>query len=444
MQAVGVLALRAITLSLAVLPCSWIRAGEVQTVQKEAKALTFSLQERVRGEWRENNFDFDDDSNSLTDDEWLVQRLRLGLLWEPAPWFRLMVEGQDTREFFSDRPNEVGKLGAEGDDAFDLRQGYLEVGQADSLSLRVGRQVLVYGDKRLISSGEWGNPSRVFDAVKLHLQRPNWWLDAFVSSVVQIEDGRFNRSDWINSETDRDQLFGGLYFGTNAFPIQTTEAYLLGLQQDQSEGDTSFLTLGTRMKADPAKLRGWEYDVEMAAQTGEVLGRDHAAFAGHWGLSYTWMDHAWKPRVGMDFTYASGDDNAADGESGTFQNLFPTNHLYYGYMDLFAWQNLRNPAVHFEFSPHQQWRVSLNWHWFWLDDSADAWYRASIRDTARPIDAGADSYAGSELDLTILWKAHQHLDVQLGYSRFFAGNYLSDTGSGDDAHFAYLMLTINY
>lgn len=125
---------------------SLAQSGAMLAAEEESKLLTFSLQERIRGERRENTTDFDKGTLSLTDDEWLVQRLRLGVHWEAAPWFRLMVEGQDTREFFSDRPNEIGKLGAEGDDAFDLRQGFVEFGNPESLSFRAGRQVLVYGD----------------------------------------------------------------------------------------------------------------------------------------------------------------------------------------------------------------------------------------------------------------------------------------------------------
>jgi hypothetical protein len=32
----------------------------------------------------------------------------------------------------------------------------------------------------------------------------------------------------------------------------------------------------------------------------------------------------------------------------------------------------------------------------------------------------------------------------VGYSHFFAEGYLNDTGAGDAADFAYLMLTLNY
>ena len=40
------------------------------------------------------------------------------------------------------------------------------------------------------------------------------------------------------------------------------------------------------------------------------------------------------------------------------------------------------------------------------------------------------------------WK--KNFKVQAGYSHFFAGDYLSDTGPSDDADFGYLMTSISY
>src|SRR6478736_4255920 len=42
--------------------------------------LCFDVQERVRFEIRDNNFDFNDSVNDLTDDSWLLQRFRIGAL----------------------------------------------------------------------------------------------------------------------------------------------------------------------------------------------------------------------------------------------------------------------------------------------------------------------------------------------------------------------------
>ena len=47
----------------------------------------------------------------------------------------------------------------------------------------------------------------------------------------------------------------------------------------------------------------------------------------------------------LPFNYGSGDDDPQDGAHGTFDQLYPLGHAYYGYIDPFALQNLRNTEV---------------------------------------------------------------------------------------------------
>jgi len=117
-------------------------------------SVAFDVQERLRFEARENNFDFNNGVDDATDDEWLLQRFRIGVLVKPAPWLKVYAQGQDAREFGSERPNIPGVLAAEGDDQFDLRQAYFEAGDSTKfpLALKIGRQILSYGDERLIGS----------------------------------------------------------------------------------------------------------------------------------------------------------------------------------------------------------------------------------------------------------------------------------------------------
>ncbi|MDB6139711.1 MAG: hypothetical protein JWO94_2783, partial [Verrucomicrobiaceae bacterium] len=157
--------------------------------------IVFDFEERMRFEYRENNFDFNSANKALTDDSWLLQRARLGVTIKPASWFKIYVQGQDTREFDSDRPNIPGVMGAEGDNTFDLRQAYLQIGEDKGLSLTAGRQVLAYGDERLIGPLEWNNFSRTWDAAKLRYVDDKWSLDAFAGSLVNIESDTFDQSD---------------------------------------------------------------------------------------------------------------------------------------------------------------------------------------------------------------------------------------------------------
>ncbi len=406
--------------------------------------LVFDFQERLRWEIRDNNFDFNNGVSSLTDDSWLLQRVRLGVKLKPAPWLTLYAQGQDIRELDSDRPNVVGALGAEGDDTFDLRQGYVEIGDPKKFSLKLGRQVLTYGDERLVGPLDWTNPSRTFDAAKFHFEQPKWWLDAFTSSVVKFDSNHFNKSDWLDNDSTRNQFFSGLYFSTTALDFQTTDVYAFELHEEYPAGDTDFVTIGTRWKADPKKLGGFDYELEAATQFGDVKGKTLQSFAGHFGAGYVFLDSAWKPRLFAEYNYASGDDNPADGDVGTFQNLFPTNHKFYGYMDAFSWQNIHNPELSVSVQPTKTLSAKLDYHLFWLAETTDAWYRANGVATVRPVVPGADSFVGSELDFTVTWKPEKWLSFQAGYSHFFAGDYLKASGAADDADFGYVQASIDF
>jgi hypothetical protein len=65
-----------VTLSLF---CLHLQAGVIPVLQVETpESPRFTFQARVRGEYRDNVFDFSDDQDSVTDDSWLLHRIRLG------------------------------------------------------------------------------------------------------------------------------------------------------------------------------------------------------------------------------------------------------------------------------------------------------------------------------------------------------------------------------
>jgi hypothetical protein len=66
----------------------------------------------------------------------------------------------------------------------------------------------------------------------------------------------------------------------------------------------------------------------------------------------------------------------------------------------------------------------------------------AVGSTLRTI--GASNFAGHELDLTANWKVNKHLSLLFGYSHFFAGDYLRQTGAHSDADFGYVQATITF
>ncbi len=363
--------------------------------------FTLDFEARARFEARSNNRDFDDRSNDDNDDSWAVTRLRIGLAVKPAPWLKLYAQVQDTREFDSDRVNTPGLRGNEGDDHFDLRQGYIELGDPTKLTLTLGRQTLSYGDRRVLADSQWANFGRTFDAAKVRWQpAKGWTLDAFAGRPVQIKEDTFNDSD------TADNLFG-LYLTTDALGFQTTDFYALHRDKSDDQPDLDPVnklgahgagngpaqrttTLGTRWKSTPGAFGNWDYTAEFASQFGDVwtgnrtsTKLDHSAFATHTNVGYTFTSAEWKPRLALEYNYATGDKNPGDGSSESFQNLFASNHEKYGFIDEFSWRNLHDARLSFSAKPAKNVDVTLDYHAFWLADTSDYWFRANGISTLR-------------------------------------------------------------
>jgi len=154
----------------------------------------------------------------------------------------------------------------------------------------------------------------------------------------------------------------------------------------------------------------------------------------------------WKPRPGIEYNYATGDSTPGDNHADTFQNLFPTNHPFYGYMDFFSWQNIHNPAIQLKLAPAKALALQADYHLFRLAETADGWYRANGVTKVRPATPGksADSFVGSEIDLTATWKPCKYYAFQAGYSHFFTGDYARASGPADDADFVCTQMTISF
>jgi len=430
--------------------------------------VVFDLQERLRWENRNNNYDFNSASRAVTDGNWFEQRFRIGIALKPVSWLKIYAQAQDIREFNARRPNIPGTSGAEGDDSFDLRQGYVEIGDYDRcpFSMKIGRQELSYGDERLVGVSDWTNYARTFDAAKIVYKGQSFSVEAFTSTPAVITRGRYDQSDLFNGdELHRELVFSGLYLTLNALPFGTWDFYSFVL--DQARGNASyvqgslhtavtegsltdrsdFVTLGTRIKGDPNKLRGFEFSGEFAYQAGTVRGLDLNTCAVNGGVGYNFLDAGWRPRVFLEYNYASGDKNPTDGDIETFQNLFPTNHKFYGIMDLFSWQNMHDAHVSFSVKPAKPLTAQVDYYAHWIANNDDAWYRSNGLATVRPLNAAARnarSYQGSELDFILTWDVMKNIQLQGGYAHFFAGSYLEDTGAHDDANFGYVMATLKF
>jgi hypothetical protein len=443
----------------------------------------FEFIERLRFEDRRQNFDFSSSAHSPTDDSWFVQRFRVGLTWKQSAAFSLQVQLQDAREWGAERPAVPFILGAEGDDALDLRLAALTWGdpKKDPLVFTLGRQLLVLGEERLVGVGEWNNFSRTFDAGKLvwNIAPGRTTATLFLGSVVYVQGTSLGEGWKFNRSTTNDS-FGGAYVTHKLDKTRTLDGYLLWRDKQDSNPiyrapttaipvaartaaaydiGQNIYTVGSRYFAPPAEGQ-WDAEFEAAYQWGEVARQttaatgpyagsrprlDQQAWAVHGLVGYTPPGAPGKLRFDFEYNAASGDTDRSDGKNGSFMSLFPSNHKFYGFMDVMAWKNLREVVATLRFAPVAKTAVRIDYHQFALFSNQDAWYRANGVATVRPLNAAAQSasrQAGAELDLTLTWSPRPWAVIDAGYARFFAGHYLGATGAKSDADFFYLQTTL--
>ncbi len=374
------------------------------------------------------------------DDDFLLGRTRtyLNLRWGNT--FRFYGEALDAVSNFENLPARA--IEENHWDALNLF-GDLTILEASEGKLigRVGRQEQLFGAERLISPLDWANTRRTFDGAKLFWQDPKWTISGFWLRPVPFAqhvggDTEFNRPDL-------SQEFVGLYATYKPVAEHTYDAYYLRLAEYDAPG--SRLTpvnfdvhlFGGRWLG---RRDAWLWELEGGYQFGSYGNANQSAGFTVVGLGHELSDNCHKPTIWLYYDWASGDRDPADGTHGTFNQLFPLVHKYFGFMDLVARQNIHdvNTIGTMQLNPKQ--KLLVWWHLFYLDQPRDALYNAAGIPIRSSPTGAAGRYVGQEIDLLWTIQVNPRADVLFGYSHFFQGSFVEATnpaGVSGNADFYY-------
>jgi hypothetical protein len=417
-----------------------------------------------------------------------------------AKWYAFTVEGRSSFSTNDERgdirvpadANKPGRALAENDHDLNIHQAFFFVGNHKEfpVSLKIGRQELVYGDQRALGHLRWNNNARTFDALKLRWQNSLFGVDAFTGGIVYNDNNNFNRSH-IGEDN-----FSGLYFNFPTIPAVSAkhlvEAFVYSRNVTASSATVDIdpngnpyagvsapfrnpakqdlYTAGVRLKSKPGATGAWDYGVELMHQFGNRATTGPVALAPAVANAtrlrqrasaailqggYTFTESAWQHRLGFLYSYASGDKNSTDGTSQTFQNLFATTHLFYGYMDLNSLQNLEDFRVTYTFKPRNNMSIGIEGHLQYLNRTTDSWYNvggvaraggAANAGTGYAISPNFSRKLGQEIDVVGSWHVIPSTQIEIGVSRYFRGQYikqsLSTLGS-KNANYCYVQVTIS-
>jgi hypothetical protein len=378
----------------------------------------------------------------------------------------LVAEFEDSRQDLSD---EGSPLKTSDVNTTELLQAYLRLSAADlwqagsDVELRLGRQTMDAGSRRLSARNRYRNTLNAFDGATLYWKSPSGPdLQAFY--LMPVVRRPSSTSDLLDNEQQQDRsyddfLFWGLHSTWKDLPAASTgELYFYGIDEND-EGDLAtknrqFYTPGLRVFRKAAK-DAWDFDVELIAQFGEQrsstaasdeVDLDHWAQFAHLEFGYT-KDATWSPRFAVLFDYASGDEDPDDDESNRFDTLYGARRFEHGPTGIygaFARSNILSPGLRLKVQPADTLSTQFTYRAYWLASDTDAWTSSGLQDTT----GETDSFVGQQVEMQVKWDILPgNLSADVGVAYLFAGPFIHDapnsTGQGDSAY-AYTSLTFKF
>src|SRR3989442_882393 len=473
-------------------------AADPAFAKTDMDQLTIGGEARIRYEIRNNTSLNSNNSNESA----ASHRIRVNVGYDLTPDVSFFAQIQDARIWGSEGQSAAGVntstgigavASANGDTTgVDLHQGYILLKNVlvSGLSVKAGRQEIIFGDHRLFGNFGWSQVGNSFDAVRLTHSMPIGDVDLFWARIIDTENAAgcgatpsfatascsgviFPTTNGTKGTTDQDVY--GLYVTLKAIPNWTVEPYLFLLKDGRAPGTTAITqaeasgqarsTVGGRING---KAAGLDATAEMAWQLGSISSGVAGApandvhinaWAGAFRAGYTMDVVPMKPRVGIEIDYASGDGCVtggaatckAQGHFNTFDNLFPTNHGKFGYMDLMAWKNQVTYQAVFDVKPSPVSKLQVNVAIMRLANRHDNWYRAS-QAVYGATGAGNDSSSiGRELDVHYWHTFKEKFKFEFGAGHFWAGTYVTNgqnsingggTGNGSGQNWGYVMGSI--
>ncbi len=377
-------------------------------------------------------------------------RLKLGLTVQDV-----RVWGQDA--------STINRTTAQENNGLMLHEAWAEIGLTDTtnkrytLSLKLGRQELIYDDQRLVGNLDWLQQARRHDAAVFQ----------FNNASLTVHGGfAFNQNREKASDTKYNQTPAGNYAGnTNAGSMYKSFEYLYA-NKKYKNGNTSFLFFNDQFNKfhtsveNNVAVKVWDKGAWNRITTGlytlNTFGKttiNASAYyqagktatgqklsAGLLSANFLYsINDKWSVGPGIDYTTGGASGNT----SHAFDPLYGTPHKFWGLMDYFYAGNafgskgLTDYFVKLKYKPSALLQVIADLHQF---AGASAVYDGAGNKMTRNF--------GTELDIVANYSLTKIIGFEAGYSHFFSTASLSSAGvkNVSDAqknnNWAYLMINI--
>ncbi|NRS87802.1 hypothetical protein HNQ02_000709 [Flavobacterium sp. 7E] len=396
-----------------------------------SKQLSISVGGEVR-----NQYQFFENENwgnaAIDSDGFLLNRALFHLDLKLNNKFRMFIQLQSSSSLSRINPNSVER------NELDIHQLFLDYyfnTENAKMTIRLGRQEVLFGSQRLVSVREGPNSRRAFDGIKWNYDLKNSSLSAFylqaVVNVPNIFDDKITYSN---------KLYGTYNVFKKMALVHNIDLYFLGnyiqkAQYSNVAGTENRYSLGTRIWNNTPT---WSYDLEAVYQFGNSNGQTISAYTLSSNTSYAFS----KTKIGLKTELVSGDDKKDDHNLNTFNPLFPKG-AYFGLAALIGPENLIDIHPYMEHNITRKVVMGLDYDFFWRYSLNDGIYGAKVK----PIFNNTDSNhrnIGTQLGLNFDYKVNPFLDLVIEGTWFNTGQYIKEVSAGKDIFFTAFTLQFKF
>jgi hypothetical protein len=330
-------------------------------------------------------------------------------------------------------------------DAFDLRQGYIDLhGRPGGVPVDIfsGRQELKFGSERIIGISDWTNNSRTWDGFDARIGDKNR-IDLFSTSVVAVHPTSLDKHG-------AGLTFDGAYANiTTWVPHVHLSPYVLvravrGVTSQQGiKGNEVETTFGGEFEGSlPANF---DYEVNASLQRGSYSNDSIHAGQNFDKLAYTATMLPWKPRLGGEYDYATGNAHRDLYRISTYDQQYPSNHNAFGLVDLFGYQNIRQERINLDLGPTKNLWVLVQGGFLNLAQKTDNLYGGAGTATyTAPAGGFASDDIGKEFDASAKYVFHNYIVANVGVGHLFPGAMLISDKHGAAETIGYFSLTYRF
>ncbi len=362
------------------------------------------------------------------DDGYILSRYLLHADFHASKYFRTFIQLQSSVSGSRIDASPVDE------NPLELQQAFIDINSnplnKSKITLRIGRQELLYGSQRLVSVRDGPNSRQSFDAVKSMLNSDNYKVDLFYSHYVRSHNGIFD--DGFNKNTK----FWGAYIVRNKVPVlKNIDLYYFGLWKrnaifNDGAGKELRHSVGSRMWG---KIKNWQYDAEALYQFGEFAIKNISAWTASLNASYKFNNSKLKPELGLKAELISGDRQTGDDKLQTFNSLFPRG-AYFGLAALIGPANLIDIHPSLSLALSQKLNIDIDYDIFWRYSRNDGVY--AVNTSLIYSDANSSkNHIGRQLAGSFIYRPANFLYFRTEITWFDAGDYLKIAGAGRDIIF---------